>query len=180
VDEGGELLVHSFSNGGGTLLVEFAKMWVKRKGAPLPMRAQVMDSAPGKGGWKRSYAAIAVSLPRNLFTRVFGGVAIWGFLVCVFVWNTVLGKENAMVVMARLLNDAELFDVRAPRVYLYSKVDAMVGFEEVEEHVAAAERAGRRVRAVCFEGSAHAGHVREDEGRYWGAVMEAWNRGVEK
>lgn len=180
VNAGGELLVHSFSNGGGTLLVEFAKMWVKRRGAALPMRAQVVDSAPGKGGWRRSYAAISVSLPRNGFTRVFGGLAVWMFLFSVFVWNGLLRRENAMLVMTRLLNDAGLFDVRAPRVYLYSKADAMVGYEEVEEHAALAREAGRTVVPVCFEKSPHAGHIREDEGKYWGAVMKAWNREVEQ
>jgi hypothetical protein len=27
---------------------------------------------------------------------------------------------------------------------------------------------------VRFEKSAHCGHVREDESKYWGAILEAW------
>ncbi|KAF1961696.1 hypothetical protein CC80DRAFT_488139 [Byssothecium circinans] len=50
VKAGGEVLVHSSSNGGGTQVVEFAKAWRKMYGGErMPMRAQIIDSAPGMG-----------------------------------------------------------------------------------------------------------------------------------
>jgi pimeloyl-ACP methyl ester carboxylesterase len=176
IKEGGELLVQSFSNGGGTLLVEFGKLWQAKNRTALPMRAQMIDSAPGKGGWTRSHAAIYVSLPRNVLTKIFGSVAIQLFLFSVFLWDKAMRKENSMLTMARLLNDPELFDIKAPRVYLYSKADAMVGDDEVEEHAEQAAATGRHVITVRFEKSPHAGHIMEDEGKYWGAVKKAWNR----
>ena len=82
-----------------------------------------------------------------------------------------------MVVLCRELNDPEVFDRAVPRLYLYSRADSMVGVEEVEEHAEIAMGKGWDVTKVRFEKSTHCSHVREDEGRYWGAVMEAWKKG---
>jgi hypothetical protein len=83
-----------------------------------------------------------------------------------------------MDIMRRQLNDDSLFNRRAPRVYLYSKADEMVGHDEVEEHADQAEAQGWKVTRVRFERSPHAGHIREDEGRYWRAVQDAWEGGA--
>lgn len=174
---GGEVLCHSFSNGGGNQVVEFAKAWSGREGSLMPMRAQILDSSPGKGGWKRSHAAITTSLPRTFVWRIFGSALVYLLLVGVFLFNKLTGRENKMVVMCRQLNDPTIFDMRAPRVYLYSKADQMVGYDEVEEHADAAAAKGWDVAKIRFENSAHAGHVRENEGLYWGGIMTAWKRG---
>jgi hypothetical protein len=174
---GGELLVHSFSNGGGNQLNEFAKTWKRREGTMLPMRAQMMDSSPGEGSWRRSHAAILESFPRTWYWRLFGSVALHFVLFLVFAFNTLTGRENRMLVMCRELNDPTIFDVQVPRVYLYSKADLMVTVDEVEEHANVAEAQGRAVTRVRFEQSPHAGHIREDSGKYWDAVMEAWSAG---
>ena len=91
-----------------------------------------------------------------------------------FLVNVAREKENKMVVLCREMNDESAFDNSVPRVYLYSRVDEMVGCEEVEEHAAIAKRKGWDVTMVRFEKSAHCGHVREDEQKYWGAILEAW------
>lgn len=178
VDAGGQLLMHSFSNGGGNQLVEFAKNWRKREGSPLPMRAQMIDSTPGNGGWLRSHKAIATSLPRFWLWRLLGSATIHLFLAMLFVIAKLGRKEPIMDVMRRQLNDPALFNKRAPRVYLYSKADEMVGHDEVEEHADQAEAQGWKVTRVRFEKSPHAGHIREDEGRYWSAVRTAWASGA--
>lgn len=83
-----------------------------------------------------------------------------------------------MVILCRQLNDEQVFDKRVPRVYLYSRADQMVGFEEVEEHAAIAKGKGWNVTMVQFENSAHCGHVREDETKYWASIMQAWKSGI--
>jgi hypothetical protein len=177
VKAGGQVLVHIFSNGGGSQLVVFTKAWKKMEGAMFPIRAQIFDSSPGKGDWKRSHAAIVASLPRTRIWQLFGFFTVHFVLLLVFFFNVLLKRENAMVVMCRQLNNPTLFDLKTPRVYLYSKADEMVGWEEVEEHADDAEGLGRHVKKVRFETSAHTGHIREDEGAYWGAVLEAWKQG---
>jgi hypothetical protein len=160
VDAGGQVLVHSFSNGGGNQLVEFAKAWTKREGSPLPMRAQMMDSAPGNGGWLRSHKAMATSLPRFWVWKLLGSASIHLFLAVLFVIGKLGRREHIMDIMRRQLNDDSLFNRRAPRVYLYSKADEMVGHDEVEEHADQAEAQGWKVTRVRFERSPHAGHIR--------------------
>lgn len=180
VDAGGQVLVHSFSNGGGNQLVELAKAWTKREGSPLPMRAQMVDSAPGNGGWLRSHKAMSTSLPRFWLWRLLGSATIHLFLAMLFVIGKLTGSEPMMDVMRRQLNAPVLFDQRAPRVYLYSKADEMVGHDEVEEHADKAEAQGWKVTRIRFERSPHAGHIREDEARYWGAVQKAWEEGARR
>ncbi|KAF1847428.1 indole-diterpene biosynthesis protein-like protein PaxU [Cucurbitaria berberidis CBS 394.84] len=174
---GGEVLVHSFSNGGGNQVNEFAKAWKARFGTLLPMRAQILDSSPTKGPWMRSHAAISASLPRTLFWVWFGGALVHLFLVSTFVVNVVMRRPNKMVALCEELNDDRVFDSSVPRVYLYSRADTMVGFEEADEHANIARAKGWDVTKVHFEKSAHCGHVREDEAKYWTAVMEAWKTG---
>jgi hypothetical protein len=177
VKNGGEVLVHSFSNGGGNQVNEFAKTWKQQFGTQMPMRIQVLDSSPTKGPWMKSHAAIAASLPKTLLWRWFGGALVHLLLACTFVAWTVLRKENKMVILCRQLNDRSVFDNTVPRVYLYSRADIMVGFEEADEHADIAESKGWDVTRVHFENSAHCGHLREDEAKYWAAIMEAWKKG---
>lgn len=175
--KGGELLVHSFSNGGGNQVNEFAKAWKKQFGTKLPMRIQVLDSAPTKGPWMKSHAAMSASLPKTWFWRWFGSALIHFLLLSTFVAWTILRRENKMVILCRQLNDETVFDNAVPRVYLYSRADQMVGFEEADEHADIAEAKGWNVTRVQFQNSAHCGHVREDEAKYWNAILEAWKRG---
>jgi hypothetical protein len=180
VDRGGEVLVHSFSNGGGNQVNEFAKTWKRQFGSLMPMRIQVLDSSPTKGPWMKSHAAIAASLPKTLFWRWFGGALVHLLLLCTFIVWGVVGKENKMVIICRQLNDDTIFQNTVPRVYLYSRADEMVGFEEADEHANIAKSKGWDVTKVQFENSSHCGHVREDEVKYWGAIMEAWKKGPRK
>jgi hypothetical protein len=167
----GEVLVHSFSNGGGNQVNEFAKAWKKKYGTKMPMRVQILDSSPTKGPWMKSHAAIAASLPKTTFWSWFGGALVHLLLVCTFIANLVMRRENKMIVLCRELNDETVFDTSVPRLYLYSRADAMVGFEEADE------AKGWDVTKVQFERSSHCGHVREDEEKYWTAVMAAWMSG---
>ncbi len=174
VDTGGEVLVHSFSNGGGNQVNEFAKAWKTKYGSKLPMRVQIMDSSPTKGPWMKSYAAISAGLPKTWFWIWFGGLLVHLLLLGSFLVNVARRRENKMVVLCREMNDENTFDSSVPRVYLYSRVDEMVGCEEVEEHAAIARKKGWDVTMVRFEKSAHCGHVRDDEDKYWRAILNAW------
>lgn len=174
---GGRILVHSFSNGGGNQVNEFAKAWKKKYGTVLPMQAQILDSSPTKGPWMQSHAAISASLPRNTFWGWFGGALVHLLLVLTFIADKTTGRENMMVVLCRELNDESVFDTNVPRLYLYSRSDTMVRFEEADEHADLAKAKGWDVTKVQFEKSPHCGHIREDENKYWAAVMEAWKKG---
>ncbi|KAF2792365.1 hypothetical protein K505DRAFT_418496 [Melanomma pulvis-pyrius CBS 109.77] len=175
IKSGGEVLVHSSSNGGGNQVVEFVKGWREKYGELLPMRAQVLDSGPGEGAWMKSHAAISHSLPKGLFWSVFGSGIVHALLACMFLYNTLTGSENMMVVMCRQLNDPEIFDRSVPRVYLYSKADAMVDWKEVEVHADEAAAKGWNVQKIKFEKSPHVGHIMEDPEKYWGAIIGVYS-----
>lgn len=125
----------------------------------------------------KSHAAISASLPESLFWKYLGSAMVHFLLALVFVFNNVTGSENKMVVMSRELNDPEIFDARTPRVYLYSKADQMVDWTEVEDHANQAVEKGWSAEKVRFMASPHVGHILEDGERYWGAVMDAWEKG---
>jgi hypothetical protein len=125
----------------------------------------------------KSHAAISASLPKSLFWRYFGSAVVHFLLTLVFVFNNMTRSENKMVVMSRELNDPGIFNNVVPRVYLYSKADQMVDWTEVEDHADQAASKGWSVEKVRFEKSPHVGHILEDGERYWGAVMNAWEKG---
>ena len=177
VTAGGEVLVHSFSNGGGNQVNELAKAWTQRFGGKMPMRVHVFDSSPSKGSWMRSHAAIAASLPKTLLWRWFGGAMLHLVLFFTMILDVVLHREKKMAVLCRELNNEDVFDNTVPRVYVYSRADEIVTFEDVEEHADIAESKGWDVTRVHFSNSAHCGHVREDEAKYWATIMEAWRKG---
>ncbi|CAN9323041.1 unnamed protein product [Alternaria alternata] len=58
-----------------------------------------------------------------------------------------------------------------------NKADQMVGFEEADEHADIAKAKGWDVTKVQFEKSPHCGHIREDQRKYWTAVVVAWTKG---
>jgi hypothetical protein len=177
IKSGGEILVHSFSNGGANQINEFSKAWKAQYGTTVPMRIHAFDSSPTKGTWMKSHAAISASLPKSLFWRVFGGLMVHLLLVSTFLVWTAMWKENKAVVICREMNDEKLFDKKVPRVYLYSRADQMVGPEEVEDHSGIAAAKGWDVTRVVFKNSPHCGHIREDEAKYWAAIMQAWKAG---
>ncbi|KAF2714709.1 hypothetical protein K504DRAFT_456904 [Pleomassaria siparia CBS 279.74] len=179
IKSGGEVLVHHSSNGGGIQAVEFAKGWKTQYDEVLPMRAQIVDSGPGRGDWKRSHAAISQSLPKSGFWKMFGSAVIHLGLAFIFIFNKLAmrGNDNMMVAMSQEMNDPGIFNSRTPRVYLYSKADRMVKWEDVEGHADEAATKGWDVKKVRFETSPHVGHILEDEGKYWGAIADAWESG---
>ena len=74
----------------------------------------------------------------------------------------------------RLMNDQELVKETA-RVYIYSGADAMVPWQEVEDHAQESKEQGFRVTTERFEGSGHVSHVRIGGGkRYWEIVERLW------
>ena len=72
-------------------------------------------------------------------------------------------------------NDLGLCGEEVRRGYVYSKGDRLVGWRDVERHVAEARGRGCWVVKEEFgEGSGHVVHAREDPVRYWAFVMKVW------
>lgn len=67
----------------------------------------------------------------------------------------------------------------AKRVYIYSDVDDMAPWNDIEDHAAEAKEKGFNVGVEKFVGSGHVAHVRVGNGeRYWGIVDGLWKQTI--
>jgi hypothetical protein len=76
----------------------------------------------------------------------------------------------------RELNNPGLWDVRAPRCYLFSNTDQITNPESVIKHARSTEKLGTEVFLTQFENTDHCGHIKSpaNADRYWAAVQRTW------
>jgi hypothetical protein len=165
-----QILLHLYSNGGANIATSLAYFYNQNFGAPLPITALVLDSAPGVATYRRSIAAMSVGLPRFILLRILGLIVI--HFLCVVMWIThhIFKQENAISQIRKQLIDPTLFPLSAPRVYVYSKTDRMVGWKDVEYNAHLAKQNGYEVSTEMYENTEHVGHLRQDPQRYWAVV----------
>ncbi|EOD48000.1 putative duf829 domain protein [Neofusicoccum parvum UCRNP2] len=175
--DGGGLFVHALSNGGCGHLAMICGQYRLLTGAPLPARAVVYDSAPGRSRFKQGFAAMSMALPSFPLVRWPLQAFIAALLVVFFHLPPLLGVQTLSMQMRDVLNDPDHLAPAAPRTYAFSAADAIILAADVEEHAAEAEGAkGLSVRRVVFEGSPHVGHMRQEPERYWEMVAMAWEK----
>ncbi|KIY50751.1 hypothetical protein FISHEDRAFT_37901 [Fistulina hepatica ATCC 64428] len=179
------ILVHSFSNGkfasiflsGAIQLVTLGRLLKFRQSKmSCAASALVIDSAPGDTNLQQALLAFT-GLVSNPFLKVPVRAFIfvlWGFsgLLRLFGVSSILDR------MKRRLQEPDLLPwmsaTNTPRLYVYSKTDAVVSFEQVQKHIAGTRARGVHVREEVFEDSPHVAHGRTDPERYWAAVQSLW------
>ncbi|KAF2673457.1 hypothetical protein BT63DRAFT_421605 [Microthyrium microscopicum] len=164
------ILLHFFSNGGSIQIRTLAQMYKAKYNAPLPVTGMILDSCPGLEDLQTNYNAFAVGLPKFWLLRALAMTIISIFFLGHYIANIVFGKEPFLRKLRRQLNDPSLFPTSAPRVYVYSKTDDMVRWQDVESHAAEAATKGWSVKTDRFEESKHVGHMVVDAQRYWANV----------
>jgi hypothetical protein len=170
------ILMHVFSEGGSNKACELAEAYHTTTGKRLPVSALCLDSTPGHPRYLRLCKALNKSLPQIPVLRhtglMFGGAALGAL------WLTYLlvkGSENNVITRTRRrLLDPKIFDLSAPRCYLYSKEDTLIAWQDVCEHATESSHLGMPVTEELFEGSGHVGHARQEPERYWNAVLYTW------
>lgn len=170
-----KVLVHAFSNGGAYRVTQFHLEYAKYFSKRFNPRTIILDSTPGKGTFRRTVAAIMFSLPKQRFARVLSLLAAYVALALLWTAQAVFRRDNIVTKIRERLNDPQLMSSTCPRIYLYSKADEMVWWEDVEEHAAKARQRGWQVNCVRFTSSSHVNHPKEDATRYWNAVKAAWD-----
>ncbi|MCJ1413125.1 hypothetical protein MMC19_007229 [Ptychographa xylographoides] len=168
------VLIHLCSNGGSHKLWRLASLFQKSQGHLLPMHALLLDSAPGKATFARSYAAISHELPKVGYFRIPSTILLFLFLCCFAVVMEVTRRTNTVDMVWNELNTPDLIGTNAARRYIYSREDSMVWDKDVEDHADEAEAKGYRVRLEKFSGSAHVAHMMADRARYWKIVEDLW------
>ncbi|KAG9238921.1 hypothetical protein BJ875DRAFT_449867 [Amylocarpus encephaloides] len=170
---GRRVLVHVLSNGGVLSFVDACVEYKKITGRVLGAESMVLDSAPGTFEFASAYYAMSMGFPKGALyypVAALTSVLLGGYIVA----KNVFGVDTLVEESRARLNDWELVDRGAKRLYIYSEEDRVVSFDAVEEHANEAKNEGVDVEMVKFERSAHVQHMLNGGERYWGLVEELW------
>ncbi|KAK0192650.1 hypothetical protein F5146DRAFT_1136476 [Armillaria mellea] len=176
------ILVHSFSNGGAYSLITLGKIMASRGPLPSletfrPPCAIILDSSPGGSGLSNAVHAFT-TLIKNPIMRTAAKVLVCLLYVYGFFVGPFIGRRTALQkVQDGLYNPHVLrwVDERTPRLYVYSRADDMVPWDQVQQHAERTRGLGWDVRTEVFEDSPHVAHARAYPERYWHAVKSLWN-----
>ncbi len=168
------VLVHAFSNGGALtsslLLAHFAKTKLQK------CDGLILDSCPSQGTYPRTVngfiiAAGADKMPAILKLPL-SAVAYVGVLIGLTILPWAMGRDNTVIAAGRALNNVSLLPQNVPRLYIYSKSDKLVPWQDVVLHAEEARRNGISLSSneVVLGSSGHCSHVLEAPGMYWSSV----------
>ncbi|KAJ5152996.1 uncharacterized protein N7482_009474 [Penicillium canariense] len=176
------VLLHAMSNTGGIFVAAAMVAYQQRHGADkkLPHELLVCDSTPGGlvfsaqvGRWSR---AMAVGTSKFFpWPFVVTQALWWAFLWGSYLLERMRGTEPSGAWANRVMNEEEVTTRQSSRLYLYSKEDEIIGYDDLEENVAQVKTLGyRAVDTELFEGSPHVGHMRLHPEQYWNRIVECW------
>ncbi|KAH6847010.1 hypothetical protein B0I37DRAFT_135831 [Chaetomium sp. MPI-CAGE-AT-0009] len=181
----GRVLLHVMSNTGGINCAATLNAFAQhtRGSTVMPHGMMVCDSTPGSTDFARNVGAWSRAMTVGTAgwfpwpAGVTQGLAAV-FLAFLYGAGWVLGATSAGEYSRLAVNDARLSDAGAKRLYLYSKEDEIIRWEDIEHHAADARQKGWSVTAELFEGTAHVGHMRAHAEQYWAAIAAAWKEAV--
>jgi hypothetical protein len=171
------ILVHLFSNGGSLSLLDTCTIYKQELGKILQIKAIILDSAPGQSTLKEAGAALSVGLPRGLLW--YPSAMIMAFLLSVAGFSQFIrGTQSIVEIIYKELNNWELVDRSAARLYIYSESDKLVGWKDVERHAMQAEESHVPVKSLRKLETQHVQHMMQTKDReeYWQQVEELWNQ----
>ncbi|KAI5918231.1 DUF829-domain-containing protein [Camillea tinctor] len=176
------VVLHVMSNTGGIYAAATLNAYRERHaGRALPHRLCVSDSTPGSlvfarevGRWARAMALGTARWFPWPFAVTKG--IWWTFLYAMHLLGAALRIEPAGVYSCRAFLDHAMATPRAPRLYMYSKEDDLIGWRDLEDQAAVAKGKGYTTVMERFDGSPHVGHMRMFPERYWGAIARCWRQ----
>ncbi|KAL4809391.1 hypothetical protein BDV18DRAFT_131975 [Aspergillus unguis] len=183
----GGVLLHIFSHGGTNIAIQLILSMQDHdrdskhtnRIPKLPLLGIVFDSCPGDTSFMRNYRASVYSLPPAFLPIRILEEALLFPAIGVITALQKLGITGSISAMQKQLNDSIVVSARVPRLYLFSKADETIAWEEVQAHFEDARERGYVVERVVFEKSPHCALIVEDEKRYWGAVRRFWEATVQ-
>lgn len=156
-------------------LVDTCATYKAHIGHLLPLKAIVLDSAPGQPTLKEGWAALSIGLPKGLLWYP-SAVVLLVMFSTFSLSKAILGKQSIVDEVYNNLNDGELVSPKAARLYIYSEKDEIVGWRDVERHGKRASDAGVVVDTLRKTDTPHVQHVTKDAVRYWAKVESFWER----
>lgn len=174
------ILLHIFSHGGCNTAIQLALSLRQDATHPplelgIHLRGIIFDCCPGDTSFSCAYQAAAHSLPpQPAPAKVLGKLLLYPAVGLI----TGLQRTGLMSSVSQLrsqLNDPAVFGAAAKRLYLYSTADLMVGWEDVESHLAEAKALlGCQAEGIAFPDSPHCAIVRDHAYRYWDTIDQFW------
>ncbi|EFQ31562.1 hypothetical protein CGRA01v4_01486 [Colletotrichum graminicola] len=174
------VLLHVMSNTGGINYAGSLYAYQQRYGRPMPHRLSSYDSTPGSviltiDNLKRWSLAMALGTA-GWFPWPF---AVTQFIMAIFLllnhaYEHLIGRESAPVFSVKAIADPKYVSKRSRKLFLYSKEDRLIGYEDIEQNMAESKAKGYAYNAALFDGTGHVGHMRVFPDKYWGAIAEAW------
>ncbi|KAF3916866.1 hypothetical protein ABW20_dc0110110 [Dactylellina cionopaga] len=173
--ENPKIFVHTFSNGGTSTFSEFLALYRYETGSAMPAAAILIDSAPGGTKFPlaltRGVNAFMEAVRNPILKAIIYPIVY--FLMCIlYLPPKLLGIEDPISKMRRILNDETLVAEGSVRGYTYCTGDAMVGWEDILEHADQAEERGWKVMRKGFDGGSHVGAYRHHPLEYEDLVRQ--------
>lgn len=178
------ILIHTMSNTGAVNYAATLNSYQEIFGKAMPHQLLILDSTPGStdlswaniSRWSRAMALGTAGWFPWPFAMT---QSIWAAFLCVnsaYAW--MIGRESAGAWSVRAVNNSQYEVTDASRLYMYSKEDDLILWEDIESHVAESRGIGRRAETELFSGSGHVGHMRKFPKQYWSAIQRAWQRAI--
>ena len=116
-------------------------MYKEETGNVLPVKAIVLDYSPGEASFTEAFNTFSIALPKGALWYPGAAVlALW--LGPLAAYKAVTGHQYLLDTARAYLNDWNLVDKDAKRLYVYSAADKLVGQDSVEKHAREAEDLG--------------------------------------
>lgn len=183
--ENERLLIHCLSNGGAKRVYSIAGVYQKAIGKPLPVKAIVIDSAPGIPQFRRDLNALSVPARKlnwllwapymSIVVAVASAIYVSVHWMPKWWWRELVWGPHEGV------NDHALIDPNCVKGFVYSKEDIIIDWRDVESHAKLAEKKGYRVEKKLIEGAEHVKMFKGAGGEedYWGFVKMIWSMGTD-
>lgn len=181
------ILTHVFSNGGSLQMTLLGHMLQRKYGSALIQRfitsALILDSCPATGNLKTIKLAFSAVI-RNPILKVIVLTMMYTMHFIGLGLSLVLGKRIMLMENLRI----EMWNPRVlpwmglhtPRLYLFSRNDKLIPWQDVTQHADTAKEHGMDARCELFEESEHVAHIRVEPERYWASVQDIWAAATSK
>jgi hypothetical protein len=146
--------------------------------------AIIFDSTPSVNNIRAFRLAYNIVFQNPIFRSIVYTISCMMHAIRFVGLSAVFGE--GMVVMANL--HVELWNSRilpwmglhTPRLYLFSRADKFIPWQDVTHHAETAKERGMHVHCELFEESEHVAHLRVEPERYWSSVQEIWKTAISK
>jgi len=149
----GKLLCHTMSNGGGLQMCNLIKAAQKSstKAPALQAKLLVFDSCPGAVSFKVFLQAFSVPFSKSLaIVRYAVKSAFTFYYFTTAMVASILRWQDPVTIMRKTFVSPQSFPREANRLFIYSKEDELIAWQNVEDHMAQCREAGSRVQGELY------------------------------